>query len=73
MKFGGASHETIILEAFSVKSCGSLARNARFGSFCSTGVVYGVVLEGCRSDVVSEVGVSALVRSSTGLVLCSTE
>ena len=28
-----ASHETIILEAFSVKSVGSIARNARFGSF----------------------------------------
>ena len=30
-----ASHETIILEAFSVKIVGSIARNARFGSlFC---------------------------------------
>ena len=30
-----ASHETIILEAFSVKIVGSIVRNARFGSlFC---------------------------------------
>ena len=30
-----ASHETIVLEAFSVKIVGSLARNVRFGSlFC---------------------------------------
>ena len=27
-----ASHETMILEAFSLKSVGSIARNARFGS-----------------------------------------
>ena len=30
-----ASHETIILKAFSVKIVGSIVRNARFGSFCS--------------------------------------
>ena len=36
---GEASHEMLVLEACSLKSCGTLARNARFGSFCSTGVV----------------------------------
>ena len=46
-----------------MKIGGSIARNARFGSFCSTGVVRSSILEGRRSDVVSEVGV----------VLCSTE
>ena len=30
------SHEMLVLEACSLKSRGSLARNARFGSFCST-------------------------------------
>ena len=35
MKFGGSLHEMIILEAFSVRIVGSIARNARFGSsFC---------------------------------------
>ena len=33
--FEEASHETIVLEAFSVKIAGSIVRNARFGSlFC---------------------------------------
>ena len=50
----------IILEAFSVKIVGSLARNARFGSFCSTGVVRTSTGEGRRSIEV-------------GVVLCSTE
>ena len=54
----------LVLEACSLKSCGSLAQNARFGSFCSTGVVRSSILEGRRSDVVSEVGV---------VVLCGTE
>ena len=36
--FEEASHETIVLEAFSVKIVGSIARNARFGSFfCENG------------------------------------
>ena len=50
-KVAEASHEMLVLEACCLKSCGSLARNARFGSFCSTGVVLctGVVLEGRRS------------------------
>ena len=35
LNFEEASHETIVLEAFSVKIVGILARNARFGSlFC---------------------------------------
>ena len=42
-----ASHEMLVLEACCFKSCGSLARNARFGS---------LLLEN-RSDVVPEVGV----------------
>ena len=62
-KLSEASRETLVLEARSVKIGGSIARNARFGSFCSTGVVRSSILEGRRSDVVSEVGV----------VLCSTE
>ena len=57
-KLSEASRETLVLEARSVKFGGSLARNARFGSFCSTGVV--------RSTG------SSVVRSSTGVVLCST-
>ena len=32
--FEEASHETIVLEAFSVKIVGSIARNARFASLC---------------------------------------
>ena len=32
--FEEASHETIVLEAFSVKMVGSIARNARFASLC---------------------------------------
>ena len=31
--FEEASHETIVLETFSVKIVGSIARNVRFGSF----------------------------------------
>ena len=65
----------LVLEARSVKFGGSLARNVRFGSLflekhemlvLEAFVIlaqYGVVLEGRRSDVVSEVGV----------VLCTTE
>ena len=38
-KVAEALHEILVLEACCLKSRGSLARNARFGSFCSTGVV----------------------------------
>ena len=33
-KVAEASHEMLVLEASPLKSCGSIARNARFGSFC---------------------------------------
>ena len=33
-KVAEVSHEMLVLEASALKSCGSLARNARFGSFC---------------------------------------
>ena len=39
-----ASHQILVLEACSLESWGSLARNVRFGSFCST-LYYEVVLE----------------------------
>ena len=39
-KVAEASLEMLVLEACCLKSCGSLARNARFGSFCSPGVVW---------------------------------
>ena len=35
LNFEEASHETIILETFSVKIVGSIVRNARFGSLFS--------------------------------------
>ena len=67
-KVAEVSHEILVLEACSLKSWGSLARNARFGS---------LFLEKLRKPRTKcsfwKLLYYFVVRSSTGLVLCSTE
>ena len=67
-KVAEASHEILVLEACSLKSWGSLARNARFGS---------LFLEKLRKPRTKcsfwKLLYYFVVRSNTGVVLCSTE
>ena len=67
-KVAEASHEMLVLEASAFKSCGSIARNARFGSFS---------FEKLRKHRTKcsfwKLLYYFVVRSSTGVVLCSTE
>ena len=67
-KVAEASHEMLVLEACRLKSCGSLARNTRFGS---------LFFEKLRKPRTKcsfwKLLYYFVVRSSTGVVLCSTE
>ena len=78
--FEEASQETLVLEACSVKFRGSLARNDLFGSLFSEisrkprrkRSFWKLVLWNFK-EASHETIVLELVRSSTGVVLCSTE